>query len=86
MVRLQIELGALFPLIGFHPNVGLLPDEVKLANGGYVITDTWMRTSVPGIYAIGDVREQLCRQVTNAVGDGTTAAMAVEKYLEELSH
>jgi len=81
-----LEVGALFPLIGFHPNVGLLPDDVKLTDGGYVLTDTWMRTSVPGIYAIGDVREQLCRQVTNAVGDGTTAAVAVEKYLEELSH
>jgi len=72
-----LELGALFPLIGFKPNVWILPDSVKLADGG---------TSVPGIYAIGDVREQLCRQVTNAVGDGTTAAVAVEKYLEGIEH
>jgi thioredoxin reductase (NADPH) len=81
-----LETGALFPLIGFRPNIDLLPDEVGLADGGYVITDTWMRTSVPGIYAIGDVREQLCRQVTNAVGDGTTAAVAAEKYLEGMEH
>jgi thioredoxin reductase (NADPH) len=81
-----LELGALFPLIGFRPNVELLPDAVELAAGGYVITDTWMRTNLPGIYAIGDVREQLCRQVTNAVGDGTTAAVAAEKYLEGLEH
>jgi len=81
-----LELGALFPLIGFRPNVALLPDGVERTDGGYVVTDTWMRTSVPGIYAIGDVRDQLCRQVTNAVGDGTTAAVAVEKYLEELEH
>ena len=79
-----LETGALFPLIGFRPNVGFLPDEVERTDGGYVITDTWMRTTVPGIYAIGDVRDQLCRQVTNAVGDGTTAAVAAEKYLEAL--
>ena len=79
-----LETGALFPLIGFRPNADMLPAEVERTEGGYLITDTWMRTSVPGIYAIGDVRDQLCRQVTNAVGDGTTAAVAVEKYLEGL--
>ncbi|MEN8148759.1 MAG: thioredoxin-disulfide reductase [Planctomycetota bacterium] len=81
-----LELGALFPLIGFKPNNSILPESVKLADGGYVLTDTWMRTSVPGIYAVGDVREQLCRQVTNAVGDGTTASVAAEKYLEGMEH
>lgn len=81
-----LETGALFPLIGFKPNSELLPGEVELSDKGYVFTDTWMRTNVPGIYAIGDVREQLCRQVTNAVGDGTTAAVAAEKYLEGLAH
>jgi thioredoxin reductase (NADPH) len=43
-----------------------------------------METSVKAIYACGDVRSQLVRQVTNAVGDGTTAAVAAEKYMEEL--
>ena len=79
-----LETGAVFPLIGFKPNVAFLPDAVEKTAGGYVVTDSWMRTSVPGIYAIGDVRDQLCRQVTNAVGDGTTAAVAAEKYLEGL--
>jgi thioredoxin reductase (NADPH) len=77
-----LETGAVFPLIGFRPNADILPPEVKRTAGGYIPTDTWMRTTVPGIYAIGDVRDQLCRQVTNAVGDGTTAAVAAEKYLE----
>lgn len=81
-----LETGAVFPLIGFRPNAAMLPPEVNKTAGGYIITDTWMRTSVPGIYAIGDVRDQLCRQVTNAVGDGTTAAVAAEKYLEGLAH
>jgi thioredoxin reductase (NADPH) len=43
-----------------------------------------METSLPGIFACGDVRAQLVRQVTNAVGDGTTAAVAAEKYIEQL--
>ncbi len=76
-----LATGALFPLIGFSPNTSMLPAEVRRNEGGYIVTDTWMRTSVPGIYAVGDVRDQLTRQVTNAVGDGTTAAVAAEKYL-----
>jgi len=49
---------------------------------GYVKTDTIMQTSIPGLFAAGDLRSQLTRQVTTAVGDATTAAIAVEKYLK----
>jgi thioredoxin reductase (NADPH) len=48
---------------------------------GYLLTDTNMQTSMPGLFAAGDVRVQLTRQVTTAVGDATTAAIAAEKYL-----
>jgi len=51
---------------------------------GYILTDFRMQTSIPGLYAVGDVRQQLARQVTNAVGDGTTAAIAADKYIEQL--
>ena len=57
---------------------------MKKDDGGYILTDYKMETSIPGIYACGDVRAQLVRQVTNAVGDGTTAAVAAEKYIEQL--
>lgn len=77
-----MPVGALFPFIGFTPNSGLFDFEVKKDDGGYIITDFNMQTSVPGVYAIGDVRKQLCKQVTNAVGDGTTAAVAADKYIE----
>jgi thioredoxin reductase (NADPH) len=50
---------------------------------GYLITDDRMMTSLPGLFAAGDVRAQLTRQITTAVGDATTAAIAVEKYLAE---
>jgi thioredoxin reductase (NADPH) len=45
-----------------------------------------MATAVPGIYAAGDVRSQFVRQITNAVGDATTAALAAHNYIEHLKH
>ncbi len=48
---------------------------------GYIITDDEMKTNIPGIFASGDIRKKFLRQVVTAVGDGATAAMAVEKYL-----
>jgi len=51
---------------------------------GYMITDERMMASSPGLFAAGDVRSQLTRQITTAVGDATTAAIAAEKYLTAL--
>ena len=79
-----LEIGAIFPYLGFRPNANIFREEVKKDANGFIVTDDRMETSVPGIYACGDVRSQLVRQVTNAVGDGTTAAVASEKRLELL--
>ena len=49
-----------------------------------IVTDTMMQTSIPGLFAAGDLRSQLTRQVTTAVGDATTAAIAAKKYLKGL--
>jgi thioredoxin reductase (NADPH) len=72
-----------FVFIGFRPNTGLVKQHVAHDPGGYLITDDRMMTSLPGLFAAGDVRAQLTRQITTAVGDATTAAIAVEKYLTE---
>lgn len=80
----ELEVGAVFVFVGFIPNSNLTREELKKDQGGYIITDNHMQTSIPGIYACGDVRSQLVRQITNAVGDATTAAVAAEKYIEEL--
>lgn len=80
----EIEVGAIFPLIGFKPNSQITREKLRTDQGGYIITDYTMETSIKGIFACGDVRAQLVRQITNAVGDGTTAAVAAEKYIEEL--
>ncbi len=82
--RSTLDVGAVFVFIGFHPNNRLLPAGVEMDENGYIITDARMQTSIPGIFAVGDVRQQLARQVTNAVGDGTTAAIAADKYIESL--
>jgi thioredoxin reductase (NADPH) len=72
-----------FIFIGFRPNTGLVKQHVVHDPSGYLITDERMMTSIPGLFAAGDVRAQLTRQITTAVGDATTAAIAVEKYLAE---
>jgi thioredoxin reductase (NADPH) len=72
-----------FIFIGFKPNSGLVKGHFKHDAAGYIVTDDRMMTSIPGLFAAGDLRVQLTRQVTTAVGDATTAAIAVEKYLTE---
>ncbi len=72
-----------FVFVGFKPNTGLIKEHFRHDAGGYIITDDRMMTSIPGLFAAGDLRVQLVRQVTTAVGDATTAAIAVEKYLTE---
>lgn len=80
----RLDCGAVFIFIGFVPNSKITRDPLNLDPNGYILTDENMQTSIPGIFACGDVRHQLVRQVTNAVGDATTAAMAASKYIEEL--
>ena len=80
----DLAVGAIFPYIGFHPNSNVTREAMDKDEGGYILTDTTMETSIKGVFACGDVRAQLVRQITNAVGDGTTAAVAAEKYIEKL--
>ena len=82
--RSQLVVGGVFIFIGFTPNTGLVEGHAKHDAGGYFVTDERMMTSIPGLFAAGDVRSQLTRQITTAVGDATTAAIAVEKYLATL--
>lgn len=69
-----------FVFAGYASNTGLVKDMVSLDAGGYVETDRNQQTSCPGIYAAGDVCKKSLRQVVTAVGDGATAATALEKY------
>jgi thioredoxin reductase (NADPH) len=79
-----LDVGGVFIFIGFKPNSDILKGAIHRDAGGHIVTNQLMETGVPGIYAAGDIRQQLARQVTTAVGDATTAAIAAEKYIEAL--
>jgi thioredoxin reductase (NADPH) len=78
----NLPVSAVYPFVGFVPNSDIFRDAIRKDSGGYIITDENLQTSIQGIWAIGDVRKQLVKQLTNAVGDGTTAAVAAGKYIE----
>jgi thioredoxin reductase (NADPH) len=77
----DLSVGGVFIFIGFVPNSKLLKVHVEHDAAGYIVTDRNMRTSVDGIWAVGDVRAQLTKQIATAVGDGTTAAVAASLYV-----
>ncbi len=79
-----LDVTGLFVFVGMDPVGHFLPQEVQKDGAGFIITDTEMRTSVPGLFAAGDIRSKLCRQVVTAVGDGATAAHSAFAYLEQL--
>jgi thioredoxin reductase (NADPH) len=83
--RRDLAATGIFVFVGFRPNTGIIVGHVAHDEMGYLVTDDKMETSIPGLFAAGDVRSQLTRQVTTAVGDATTAAIAVEKYLKALA-
>jgi len=82
--RSTLPVSGAFIAIGMAPNTAWLKDLVPLDEWGFILTDPGMGTGIPGVYAAGDVRSKLERQISTAVGDGTIAAIAAEGYLEEL--
>jgi len=71
-----------FVFIGTLPNTDMVKGLIQLDDNGFVVTDDNMQTSVPGVFAAGDIRSKLFRQISTAVGEGAAASYAVEKYLE----
>ena len=86
----ELPVGAVFPFVGFTPHSDVfdaeVAEQIEIDESGHIVTDQAMRTAVPGIFAAGDVRSQFVRQITNAVGDATTAALAANAYVEQLKH
>jgi thioredoxin reductase (NADPH) len=80
----RLEVGGVFIYVGFMPNSDIFGPEFPKDEQGFVITDEKMETVVPGLYVAGDVRSQYVRQISNAVGDATTAAVAATRYIEEI--
>jgi thioredoxin reductase (NADPH) len=79
----EMPVSAAFIFIGQHPNTGFLTGLVPMDAGKHVLVDDWMKTSVPGLFAAGDVRQNSARQVASSVGDGVTAAIAADHYITD---
>lgn len=80
--RDSMDVDAVFVCIGQRPNTRLVEGLVSPGPDGYVQVTPWMETSVPGLFAVGDLRIDAARQVATAAGDGVTAAIAADRYLE----
>ncbi len=77
----ELPVGGVFIFIGFTPNN--IKDHANHDQAGFFLTNERMETSIPGLFAVGDIRAQPVRQITNATADGTVAAVMAQKYLEE---
>ena len=80
----SLKVAGIFIYVGLKPNTGWLKNALPLHEQGFIETNDRMETTLPGVFAAGDVRHKLLRQIATAVGDGSTAAFAAEKYLESI--
>jgi len=80
----DLSCGGVFIFVGYSPNTDFLKGVLKLDKLGYILTDQDMKTSRKGIFACGDSRRKLLRQVVTACGDGATAAFSAQQYVDEL--
>lgn len=78
----NLVVNGVFVFVGIQPNSTFLPTEIDRDARGFIRTDQEMATSVPGVYAAGDIRLKELRQIVTAVGDGATAAFNAGKYIE----
>ena len=78
----ELEVTGMFVFIGQTPNSELLGDLVVLDGGGPAHVNLWMETAQPGLFVAGDVRVDSARQLVAAAGDGATAAIRADHYLD----
>jgi len=77
-----LKVTGIFILIGISPNTEILPiEQFRTDDSGFIITDDEMATSIPGVFAAGDIRSKRSRQIINAAGEGAVAELSVEHYL-----
>jgi len=79
----ELPTEGVFIRIGFSPNNQLIPPEIRMNDRGFVITDEKCESSVPGIFAVGDLRQKYANQIVVAAADGCVAALAAAHYVEE---
>lgn len=84
--KIPVQVDGCFLFIGYLPNTEIFRGIIDMTDRGYIITNENMETNIPGVYAVGDVREKTLRQVATAVGDGAIAGYMVERYIEETDY
>jgi len=77
-----LETDGVFIFIGHEPNSAIFEGQLEMDEAGYLITDKYMQTSVPGVFAAGEIQDPIWRQIATSVGQGTAAAMAATRWLE----
>ena len=75
-----LDINGVFIFVGYLPNNSFFPPELEVNEQGYIVTDDEMATNIPGVFAVGDVRQKKLRQVTTAVGDGGAVMHGIEEY------
>jgi len=80
---IPIDCDNCFEFIGYIPNTELFEGQIEMTGRKYIMTNDKMETSMPGVFAVGDVREKWLKQIATAVGDGAIAGMAAESYIAE---
>ncbi len=79
----ELSVSGVFIFVGWTPNTKFLTEsKIVLNEDGYILTNDEMQTSIPGVFACGDIRKKLLRQVVTAAGDGATASVAAQHYIE----
>lgn len=79
----KLAFDALFTAIGIHPNTALFKDQLELDKGGYIVHKRLTETSVPGVFAAGDVADFRYRQAITSAGEGCQAALDAERFLKD---
>ena len=80
----SLDVVGMFVAVGVTPKAHFLADILDLNAEGYILADSDCQTSMPGVFAAGDVRKKILKQIATAVGDGAIAAIVAEKYLDNM--
>ncbi len=79
----KLPVHGVFPFVGFNPMAQFISDELTNKNNGFIVVNDNMETNVPGLFSAGDINSKNFRQISTAISDGTVAALAAKKYIDE---